>query len=56
MTAQDQQLSIGARVSGELVMFDPEKRRRHLHLVGQTWKKRTAKFATPMGKLKFQDF
>jgi hypothetical protein len=36
MTALDQQLCIGARTSGELVMLDPEERRRHLYLVGQT--------------------
>jgi DNA segregation ATPase FtsK/SpoIIIE-like protein len=35
MTALNQQLSIGARPSGELVV-DPQKRRRHLYIVGQT--------------------
>ncbi|WP_219319935.1 type IV secretory system conjugative DNA transfer family protein [Methylovirgula sp. HY1] len=33
---QQQQLSIGARTSGELVMLDPKERRRHLYIVGQT--------------------
>jgi hypothetical protein len=33
---QSQQLCIGARTSGESVMLDPEERRRHLYVVGQT--------------------
>ena len=36
MTALDQQLYIGARPSGELVVLDPQERRRHLYIVGQT--------------------
>jgi DNA helicase HerA-like ATPase len=36
MTALNQQLSIGARPSGELVVLDPQERRRHLYVVGQT--------------------
>ncbi len=36
MTAPGQQLYIGARVTGELVALDPEDRRRHLYIVGQT--------------------
>ena len=36
MTALNQQLYIGARPSGELVVLDPQKRRRHLYIVGQT--------------------
>jgi len=36
MTPSTQQLCIGARISGEPVMLDPEERRRHLYLVGQT--------------------
>jgi hypothetical protein len=36
MTLQPQQLCIGARTSGELVMLDSEERRRHLYIVGQT--------------------
>src|SRR5271169_2608533 len=36
MTLQQQQLCIGARTSGESVMLDPEERRRHLYIVGQT--------------------
>jgi hypothetical protein len=36
MTLQPQQLCIGARTSGESVMLDPEERRRHLYIVGQT--------------------
>src|SRR5258708_23195203 len=36
MTASPQELCLGARVSGDLVMLDPEERRRHLYIVGQT--------------------
>src|ERR1700722_13436731 len=36
MTLSTQQLCIGARITGELVMLDPEERRRHLYVVGQT--------------------
>jgi hypothetical protein len=36
MTLQPQQLCVGARISGDLVMLDPEERRRHLYIVGQT--------------------
>src|SRR5208282_1688231 len=36
MTALNQQLCIGARPSGELVVLDPDERRRHLYIVGQT--------------------
>jgi type IV secretory pathway TraG/TraD family ATPase VirD4 len=36
MTAPSQQLFIGARISGEFVMLDPEERRRHLYIIGQT--------------------
>src|SRR5260370_18073821 len=36
MTLQHQQLCIGALPSGELVMLDPDERRRHLYIVGQT--------------------
>jgi len=36
MTQSTQQLRIGSRISGEPVMLDPEERRRHLYLVGQT--------------------
>ena len=36
MTALNQQLYIGARPSGELVVLDPQERRRHLYIVGQT--------------------
>jgi len=38
MTALNQQLYIGARPSGELVVLDPQERRRHLYIVGQTGK------------------
>jgi hypothetical protein len=31
-----QEFCIGARISGELVVLDPEERRRHLYIVGQT--------------------
>jgi len=36
MTLSTQQLCIGARITGEPVMLDPEERRRHLYIVGQT--------------------
>jgi DNA helicase HerA-like ATPase len=36
MTTQSQQFCIGARISGELEMLDPEERLRHLYVVGQT--------------------
>ena len=36
MTLSTQQLCIGARITGEPVMLDPEERRRHLYVVGQT--------------------
>jgi DNA helicase HerA-like ATPase len=36
MTLQHQQLCIGARITGEPVMLDPEERRRHLYVIGQT--------------------
>src|SRR5947209_5686020 len=36
MTASPQELLLGARISGDLVMLDPEERRRHLYIVGQT--------------------
>jgi DNA helicase HerA-like ATPase len=36
MTALNQQLYIGARPSGELVVLDPRERRRHLYIAGQT--------------------
>src|SRR5437588_3011517 len=36
MTASPQVLCIGARTSGELVVLDPDERRRHLYIVGQT--------------------
>ena len=37
MTASPQELCLGARtISGEFVMLDPEERRRHLYIVGQT--------------------
>jgi hypothetical protein len=36
MTLSTQQLLIGTRTSGEPVMLDPEERRRHVYLVGQT--------------------
>jgi hypothetical protein len=36
MTLPQQRLCIGARTSGEPVMLDPEERRRHLYIVGQT--------------------
>jgi hypothetical protein len=36
MTLQPQRLCIGACISGELAMLDPEERRRHLYIIGQT--------------------
>jgi hypothetical protein len=36
MNTQPQELLLGARISGEFVMLDPEERRRHLSIVGQT--------------------
>ena len=36
MTAPRQELCIGAHHSGGHVMLDPEERRRHLYIVGQT--------------------
>jgi hypothetical protein len=36
MTASSQELCLGARISGDLVMLDPEERRRHLYIIGQT--------------------
>jgi Helicase HerA, central domain len=36
MTTSHHQLCIGVHISGEPVMLDPEERRRHLYLVGQT--------------------
>src|ERR1700692_958316 len=36
MTLQPQQLALGARISGDLAVLDPEERRRHLYIVGQT--------------------
>lgn len=36
MTLQPQQLVLGARTSGDLAMLDPEERKRHLYIVGQT--------------------
>jgi Helicase HerA, central domain len=36
MNTTDQQVYIGARISGEYVMLDAEERRRHLYIVGQT--------------------
>jgi hypothetical protein len=36
MTLQPQQLVLGARVSGDLEVLDPEERRRHLYVIGQT--------------------
>src|SRR6202167_5598283 len=35
-TLQPQQLVLGARISGDLAVLDPEERRRHLYIVGQT--------------------
>ena len=31
-----QQLCIGAHISGDSVMLDPDERRRHLYIIGQT--------------------
>jgi DNA helicase HerA-like ATPase len=36
MTPSSQELLLGARITGDLVMLDPEERRRHLYIVGQT--------------------
>ncbi|MGA3304363.1 MAG: DUF87 domain-containing protein [Methylovirgula sp.] len=36
MTDNHQQLAIGAQVSGDIVMLEPEERRRHLYVIGQT--------------------
>jgi hypothetical protein len=36
MTLSTQQLLIGTRTSGEPVMLDPDERRRHVYIVGQT--------------------
>ena len=36
MTASPQELCLGARISGNLVMLYSEERRRHLYIVGQT--------------------
>jgi hypothetical protein len=36
MTTLRQELCIGARTSGDPVMLDPEERRRHLYVIGQT--------------------
>jgi hypothetical protein len=36
MTASPQELLLGARVTGDLIMLDAEERRRHLYVVGQT--------------------
>jgi hypothetical protein len=36
MTLQPQQLVLGARMSGDFEVLDPEERRRHLYVVGQT--------------------
>ena len=37
MTASSpQELLLGARISGDLIMLDPEERSRHLYIVGQT--------------------
>jgi Helicase HerA, central domain len=36
MTASPQELCLGARITGDVVMLDPEERRRHLYIVGQT--------------------
>src|SRR5436190_10635110 len=36
MTASPQELCLGARISGDLVMLDAEERRRHLYIIGQT--------------------
>src|SRR5713226_4474366 len=36
MTASPQELFLGARISGDVVMLAPDARRRHLYIVGQT--------------------
>src|SRR5258707_8325480 len=36
MTASPQELCIGTRTSGDVVVLDPDERRRHLYIVGQT--------------------
>jgi hypothetical protein len=36
MTASPQELRLGARITDDFVMLDPEERRRHLYIVGQT--------------------
>lgn len=36
MTLQPQQLVLGARMSGDFEVLEPEERRRHLYVVGQT--------------------
>jgi hypothetical protein len=36
MTASPQELRLGARITGDVVMLRPEERRRHLYIVGQT--------------------
>jgi hypothetical protein len=36
MRNEYQNLAIGARISGEIVLLEPEERRRHLYVIGQT--------------------
>src|SRR4051794_15682021 len=36
MNASPQELLLGARITGDLIMLAPEERRRHLYIVGQT--------------------
>jgi hypothetical protein len=36
MTLQPQRLTLGARITGDFEVLDPEERRRHLYVVGQT--------------------
>jgi hypothetical protein len=36
MNASPQELFLGARITGDLIMLAPEERRRHLYIVGQT--------------------
>jgi hypothetical protein len=36
MNASPQELLLGARITGDLIMLGPEERRRHLYIVGQT--------------------